>query len=114
MGGSERLGQATEAGGGRVMPGIGKAFVSAFITLILASFTLADPELPEAISYVLLGLAFMNLVGSLMMLTPLNRAGAIMVIIFSIPFVPIGIIGILGARNWLDHLKREAFKAAVS
>lgn len=94
-------------------PGMGKVFVSAFITLAISALTLGDPEMPMAISYVLMGLACMNWIGALMMQTPVHKAGAIIVIIFSIPFVPIGIIGILGARNWLDYQKRLAFEAAV-
>jgi len=94
-------------------PGFGQALTSALITMALSAFTATDPELPAVFGYILLGLSTMNLVGALLMLTPLNKAGAIVVIVFSIPFVPIGIIGILGARKWLDELKREAFQAAV-
>ncbi|GGX54668.1 hypothetical protein [Saccharospirillum salsuginis] len=94
-------------------PGFGQALASALITMALSALTASDPELPAAIGYTLFGLASMNLLGALLMLTPMNKAGAILVIVFSIPFVPIGIIGILGGRKWLDELKREAFNAAV-
>ena len=95
-------------------PGIGKAFTSALLTLALAVFTSADPELPAVFSYVMIGLSLMSLLGALLMLTPMNRAGAIIVIVFSIPFIPLGLIGVLGGRNYLDHLKRESFEQAVA
>lgn len=95
-------------------PGTGKAFTSAFLTLALSVFTSADPELPVVFSYVMIGLSLMSLVGALLMLTPMNRAGAIIVIVFSIPFIPLGLIGVLGGRNCLDHLKRESFEQAVA
>lgn len=95
-------------------PGTGKALTSSLIIAALSLFVMADPTVPTGLAVFLLLIAFMNMIGSVMMLTPLHKMGAILVIACSIPFVPVGVIGILGARQCLDHLKRQAFEAAIS
>lgn len=53
----------------------------------------------------------MNVVGLLLIAADCIRAGCIMFIIGCVGFVPIGIIGLIGARNVMDELKRQEFAA---
>lgn len=94
-------------------PGIGLAFVSVFIELVLVYIILFYRLVSPDFEYVLMGLVLMNLIGALMMLTPLRKEGAIIVFVFSLAFIPIGFIGLLGARSSLNYLKRKEFELTV-
>lgn len=52
-----------------------------------------------------------TVLGAVLLATGIRRVGAIMVIVGSVPFVPIGLIPILGARRVLDQINEEAFQA---
>lgn len=53
----------------------------------------------------------MNVVGLLLIAADSIRAGCIIFIIGCVGFVPIGVIGLIGARNVMDELKRQEFAA---
>ena len=55
--------------------------------------------------------AALCVVGTVLVASGIRKPGAILVIVGSIGFVPIGLIALLGARKSLDQLKQEAFDA---
>ncbi|WP_028670956.1 hypothetical protein [Saccharospirillum impatiens] len=91
-------------------PGISLVFVSFALELVSAYFILFYRVLPSDFELILLFLIMVRLLGLLMMLTPLKETGAYMTFLLSIPFVPLGFIGMLGARHSLNYLKRKEFE----
>lgn len=53
----------------------------------------------------------MNVLGLLLIAMDNVRAGCVLFMIGSVVFVPIGVIGLIGARNVMDELKRQSFSA---
>ena len=57
------------------------------------------------------GLVAISAVGMALALGGMPRLGAYLVMVGCLPFVPIGFIGFVGARNLLDELVRQRFEA---
>ena len=53
----------------------------------------------------------LSVFGVILLLGGARRKGAILVLIGCVPFVPIGLIGAMGARKILDELVRLEFEA---
>ena len=50
------------------------------------------------------------ILGFIMIVSGVRKAGAIIVIIGSVAFIPLGILSIIGARKILDKIKEEEFQ----
>ncbi len=68
------------------------------------------PEDQGAIIAVLACFVVLSIIGAVMIASGSKKPGAILVTIGCIVFVPIGLIGVFGAKKVLDEVKRETFQ----
>lgn len=81
--------------------------------IIHALFTIisslsSEPEITFIFYFSIISFA-LNCLGLLLILINKLKAGSILFFIGSIVFVPIGLIGVLGARKLLNEIKKEEF-----
>lgn len=88
--------------GGLIIFGI---VINATITVVLG----ASGEFPPILVAIMASFSALSILGAIMIGRGQRRLGARMIFIGALPFVPIGLIAVFGAREVLDELKREAF-----
>lgn len=88
----------------------GLILVSIVINVIVAASLSSDPQLPGGFTLFMGLFVVISIVGAIMIAAGSRKPGAIMVIIGCITFVPIGLIGVFGAKKVLDELARENFE----
>ncbi len=81
---------------------IGIALNAAYTFLLASEY----PFLP----YVVGPFVLLSIIGMALLMLDKRRAGAWMVIVGAVPFVPLGLVAIVGARNVFDQLTREKFQ----
>lgn len=86
----------------------GKIIAAFIIHLILTFLVFLDPQYPE-IGFILIPFLIGNLIGLILIVSNKVVAGAKVFLISSCFFIPIGVIGILGARQIIDTIKRKEF-----
>ncbi len=87
--------------------------IRGFIIHFIINFNvLSNPEIP-GLGLFLIPFTFINLIGLILILKGKQKIGANIFIYSSVIYVPIGLIGALGARNILNVLNKEAFLKAV-
>ncbi len=87
----------------------GLIIASVVINGILTVITAANPEMPGAFTAIMGLFVALSVIGAIMISSGSKKGGAIMVIVGCIFFIPIGLIGVFGARKVLDELKRAEF-----
>lgn len=78
-------------------------------TIITLVFALVETRMSWLVLLLLVA-NLVSIVGLIAISVDRIRTGAYLVIVGCAPFFPIGIIGMLGAREVLDHLTREEFE----
>lgn len=76
---------------------------------LISAALLLEPD-RFGLAVVLFGFVLLQLLGSTLILSGVRRAGAILVLVGNLAFVPAGLIGALGARRLLDDLARDEFE----
>jgi hypothetical protein len=74
------------------------------------SLSMFSGEYPEAFGWIMSCFVALSLVGVVLMSGENKRLGAKLVMVGCVIFVPIGLIGVFGARQVLDALNREEFE----
>ncbi|MBA4682002.1 hypothetical protein DP090_009125 [Pseudomonas sp. MDMC216] len=81
--------------------------LGAFIHLLAVIWISMEPRYEGLFVWMLPFLA-LNLLGMLLVMLDKTKLGAILFIIGCVPFVPVGVIGILGAKKSLQALSEPA------
>lgn len=81
--------------------------LGAFIHLLAVIWISSEPRY-EGLFVWMLPFLLMNVVGMLLVIIDKTKLGAILFIVGCVPFVPVGVIGILGAKKVLQSLKGSA------
>jgi len=83
-------------------------FIAVAIHVLVTIILYLDPKY-SVVSYVMAPAVLANFIGMLMIRMGHFVAGARVFLVSSVIFVPIGIIGALGARKIIDEEKRKDF-----
>ena len=86
----------------------GLMITSVVINCVIELWVFTDPEL-SGLGFIMLPFLLLSIAGLIISNVSKDKAGPILVIIGCIAFVPIGLIGMFGARKAMDELKREQF-----
>ncbi len=88
-----------------------KLIVISIIINALATVGIADrdPELQGVVMFIFGSFVALSVFGAVMISSGNRRTGAILAIIGCVAFVPIGLLGVYGAKKVLDEVKREEF-----
>ncbi|MBK8013093.1 MAG: hypothetical protein IPK13_17270 [Deltaproteobacteria bacterium] len=88
--------------------------INGFIVGIMALGALeGEGEAPLFLVLAMAGAVALSLLGALMASGGERKLGARLVMVGCAVFVPIGLIGVLGARKILDEIDREEFEARL-
>lgn len=84
--------------------------VASFVIYIVITFVVlvGYPEMPF-LFWLFVGMAGVCLLGIILVVGGQSKTGAYIYLVGSIGFVPIGILGMVGARKVLDQLEQESF-----
>ncbi|HDZ55779.1 MAG TPA: hypothetical protein ENI17_04150 [Pseudomonas xinjiangensis] len=83
-----------------------RMFVGTLIHALVVIWVASDPHYAELFIWII-PFVILNVTGILLVIGGQARLGAIVFIVGCIPFVPVGLLGILGAKKLMDNLKRE-------
>lgn len=86
----------------------GMMIAGVIINSIILIFNAANPDYGAVIGAILAPFIILSIIGLIVSGTTDKKAGPMMVLIGSVVFVPIGLIGAMGARKVLDRMKLEA------
>lgn len=75
----------------------------------LCVWSVSAGDYPAVLGIIMGVFLMLNIVGLLLIAADNVRAGCIVFIVGCVGFVPIGLIGLIGARNIMDEMKRQAF-----
>jgi hypothetical protein len=84
--------------------------IGVLINALVATVICASGEYPDVLGQIMFGFVALSIAGIVLVAAGSRRTGAIVAMIGSVVFVPIGIIGAIGARKILDQLKQEEFE----
>ena len=87
----------------------GLAIAGVIVNCIMVLVVTQQGDLPSIFIVIMGGFAALSVVGAALAASDKKKPGAIMIIVGSIAFVPIGLIGAFGAKKILDELKRAEF-----
>jgi hypothetical protein len=91
------------------VPGInGLMFAGTTIMAIQTILIVANYPI-EVLRYIVIALLVVNIIGFVLSAKMKGKAGVIVYMIGCIPFVPLGLIGVYGARKQLDALTKKEF-----
>lgn len=78
---------------------------------ILCVWSVSAGDYPAVLGIIMSIFLMMNFIGLFLIAVDNVRVGCIMFIVGCVAFVPIGLIGLIGARNVMDEMKRQEFAA---
>jgi hypothetical protein len=85
---------------------VGGLVANAVVSSVVA---LGHPDMP-VLPYIFLPILALGLLGLLLIASGSRRIGARIFLVASVVFVPLGMIGIAGARRVLDQLEQESLE----
>ncbi|QKX06250.1 hypothetical protein HN014_15470 [Aquimarina sp. TRL1] len=83
-------------------------------TLLACFFYFSSEREATFLFWIMVPFMIINCLGILFLQLNQTKIGAWMILISSAPFVPAGLIGVLGARKILDQLKEEELLKSLS
>lgn len=78
---------------------------------ILCVWSVSAGDYPAVLGIIMGVFLMMNFIGLFLIAVDSVRVGCIVFIVGCVAFVPIGLIGLIGARNVMDEMKRQQFVA---
>jgi len=92
------------------IPGINGLMFAGTTIMAIQTMLIVTNYPIEVLKYIVISLLFVNIIGFGLSAKMKGKIGVIVYMIGCLPFVPLGLIGVYGARKKLDSLTKKEFE----